>query len=263
MMINDTEKITKKSKKTLISRVILSLAIVFIFSVSLTWASDITADTVINLVNKARTAVNLAVLKKNDFLQKAAEEKAQDMIDNNYFAHISPQGKSPWDWINKNKYDYKYAGENLAIDFTNAKEQQQAWMDSESHRKNILNSDYEDTGVAVKQGIIDGHETIVVVQMFGKQMQETIASTNVVNGQKAISASVAGVQTSNMENVSNKMQEFSDQMKLNALFKNNTLTLIGWFTIFGIAIVLILVDVAALVHKKHEPFFIEHKTRIV
>ena len=82
-----------------------------------------------------------------------------------------------------------------------------------NHRKNILNSDYEDTGVAVKQGVIDGHKTTVVVQMFGKQMQEAIASTDVVNGQKAIGASVAGAQTSNAENVSNKVQEFSDQMK--------------------------------------------------
>jgi hypothetical protein len=262
-MLDNTEKIVQKSKKILILKVILSFAIVFVFSISLVWASDITADTVISLVNKARTAVNVAVLKKNDLLQKAAEEKAQDMIDNNYFAHISPQGKSPWDWINQSGYDYRYAGENLAINFTNAKDEQQAWMDSESHRKNILNSDYNDTGVAVKQGIIDGHETTIVVQMFGKQMQEAITSTDAVNGQKAIGASVAGAQTSNAENVSNKAQEFSNQMKLNALFKNNTLTLIGWFTIFGIAIVLILVDVAALVHKKHEPFFLEHKTHSV
>ena len=262
-MLYNTENIVHKSKKILILKVFLGLAIVFVFSVSLAWASDITIDTVIALVNKARTATNVAILKKNDLLQKAAERKAQDMIDHNYFAHISPQGKSPWDWINQSGYDYRYAGENLAINFTNAKDEQKAWMDSESHRKNILNSEYEDTGVAVKQGVIDGHETIVVVQMFGSQMQDAIASSNIINGQKAIGASVAGMQTKNTKNVSDKVQEFSDQMNLNALFKNNTLTIIGWFTIFGIAIVLVLVDVAALIHKKHEPFFLEHKTHSV
>jgi hypothetical protein len=262
-MLDNTEKIPHKSKKILILKVVLSFAIAFVFSASWVLASDITADTVIKLVNDARAAINVVVLKKNDLLQKAAEQKAQDMIENNYFAHISPQGKSPWDWINQSGYDYRFAGENLAINFINAKDEQQAWMDSELHRKNILSSDYEDTGVAVEKGIIDGHETIVVVQMFGRQMQKAIASADVVNGQKAIGASVAGAQTKNTKNASDKIQEFSDQMNINALFKNNMLTLIGWFTIFGIAIILILVDVAAFVHKKHEPFFIEHKTHIV
>ena len=261
-MLYNTEKIVQKSKKTLILKVILSFSIIFVFSASWVLASDITADTVMKLVNNARAAINGAVLKKNDLLQKAAEQKAQDMIENNYFAHISPQGKSPWDWINQSGYEYRYAGENLAINFTNAKEQQQAWMDSESHKKNILSSDYEDTGVAVKQGIIDGHETIVVVQMFGTQMQKAIDSADFINGQKTISANVAGMQTKKAENISTA-QKISDRMKLDALFKNNSLTLIGWFTIFGIAIIFIFIDMAALMHKKHEPFFIEHKTRSV
>lgn len=254
-MLDNIEKIAQKSKKILILKVILSFAIIFIFSATLVWASDITADTVINLVNKARTAANVAILKNNDLLQKAAEEKAQDMIDNNYFAHISPQGKSPWDWINQSGYDYRYAGENLAINFTNAKDEQQAWMDSESHRKNILNSDYEDTGVAVKQGVIDGHETIVVVQMFGKQLQENIAAVNVSDNSTA---------NKNIVEVgSGRVAGISDNIKSGVFFKNNSLTLIGWFTIFGIAIILTLVDVAALIHKKHEPFFLEHKTHSV
>lgn len=254
-MLYNNEKIVQKSKKSLIAKVVLSFAIVFVFSVSLAWASDITVDTVINLVNKARTATNVVILKKNDLLQKAAEKKAQDMIDNNYFAHISPQGKSPWDWINQSGYDYRYAGENLAINFTNAKDEQQAWMDSESHRKNILNSDYEDTGVAVKQGVIDGHETIVVVQMFGKQLQENIAAVNVSDNLTAV--------TNIAETGSGRVAGVSDNIKSGVFFKNNSLTLIGWFTIFGIAIILILVDMAALVHKKHEPFFLEHKTHSV
>jgi hypothetical protein len=258
MISYKTKKIAEKRKKKLILWVFLSFAIVAIFSATLVLASNITTDTVIELVNKARSAVNVAVLKKNDLLQKAAEEKAKDMIENNYFAHISPQGKSPWDWIKQSGYDYSYAGENLAINFKNAEDEQKAWMDSASHRKNILNSNYEDTGVAVKQGVIDGQETIVVVQMFGKQMQKTIAAGNASENPVA-NTNIAGAESSNIEN-SSKAQKFSEQMNLDVLFQNNAPTLIGWFSIFGIAIMIILIDVAALIHKKHKPFFLEHKT---
>ena len=55
------------------------------------------------------------MLAKSDMLQEAAEKKAQDMIENNYFAHTSPQGKTPWHWVEESGYDYRYAGENLAI----------------------------------------------------------------------------------------------------------------------------------------------------
>ena len=106
--------------------------------------------------------------------------------------------------------------------------------------------------------MIEGHEAIVVVQMFGKQMQENIAASNISENPVA-NTNIAGAESSNMEN-SSKAQKISDQMKLNALFKNNAPTLIGWFSIFGLAVVLILIDVAALIHKKHKPFFLEHKT---
>ena len=254
-MLYNTEKIPQKSKKTLIKRFVLVFALVVVFSASWVLASDITADTVINLVNNARAAINVAVLKKNDLLQKAAEEKAQDMIENNYFAHISPQGKSPWDWINKNNYNYKYAGENLAIGFANAKEQQQAWMDSPTHKKNILNENYDETGIAVKQGVIDGHEAIVVVQMFGKQMIGNISTSN-ISENPTDNANVVGTEMG-------KVAGASDKINLDVFLKNNSLTLIGWFTIFGIAIIIILIDLAALVHKKHEPFFLGNKKQSV
>ena len=240
-------------KKAITAEIVISLTMLAVFFVPIVKASDITVDIIIKLVNDARKSAHVAILKKNDMLQKAAEEKAQDMIDNNYFAHISPQNKSPWDWVNKNNYDYRYAGENLAINFTNAEDEQEAWMDSPTHKKNILNANYDETGVAVKYGIIDGHKTIVVVQMFGKQMQENLAvgnvsenSTNDTNVAKDGSGKVAGA---------------SDEIKLDVFFKNNSPTLIGWFTAFGLAIILVIVDVAAVIHKKHEPLFILNNTK--
>ena len=248
-----TQEKTHHHHKAIVAEISISIAMLAVFFVPIVKASDITVDIIIKLVNDARKVAHVAVLEKNDMLQKAAEEKAQDMIDNNYFAHISPQGKSPWDWINKNNYDYRYAGENLAINFTNAEEQQKAWMESPTHKKNILNANYNETGVAVKRGVIDGHETIVVVQMFGKKMQEDIAVSN-ISGNSLEDEPIA-------ETDSGKVAGASDKMKMDLFFKNNYPTLIGWFSVFGLAILLIVIDMAAIVHKKHDPMFILNKTK--
>jgi hypothetical protein len=92
------------------------------------------------------------------------------MIKENYFAHNSPSGKTPWFWMEKNNYDYRYAGENLAMDFHTALDQQLAWMKSPTHRKNILNQEFKEIGVAVKQGLIQGHLATITVQEFGTPM---------------------------------------------------------------------------------------------
>ena len=89
------------------------------------------------------------------------------MIKNDYFAHTSPQGISPWYWYDKDNYDYKYAGENLAINFLKAEDQQKAWMDSPTHRKNIFNPNYQEIGVAVAAGEINNQTAIITVQEFG------------------------------------------------------------------------------------------------
>jgi len=157
-----------------------ALAVVLAFSVSnLALASAITPQTVIGLVNQARLEKGLKALEENSKLSEAAADKAEDMIKNNYFAHNSPKGITPWFWIEKNKYDYTYAGENLAMDFTTAEKEQSAWMKSESHKKNILNPNYQEIGVAVRQGMINKRLTTVAVQEFGSRT-DFVASKNPV-----------------------------------------------------------------------------------
>lgn len=131
-------------------------------------ASDITSGNVINLVNKARNIQGLIALKENPKLDKVASDKLQDMVENKYFAHTSPQGATPWSWFFKNKYDYEYAGENLAIDFMTAEKQHEAWMKSETHKKNILSPNFTEIGVAVGAGEIENHLSIITVQVFGR-----------------------------------------------------------------------------------------------
>jgi len=142
------------------------LALFFNFNLSLIFASEISKSNIINLVNDSRVKNNLSILKESALLDAVAKDKVKDMIENNYFAHTSPSGKDPWYWFKKNGYQYASAGENLAINFENAEDQHREWMNSPTHRKNILNSKFSEIGVAVAKGKIDGEETIVVAQVF-------------------------------------------------------------------------------------------------
>ncbi|MDP3696669.1 MAG: CAP domain-containing protein [Candidatus Taylorbacteria bacterium] len=122
---------------------------------------------IINATNEARIANNLLELKPNIKLDLAASDKLNDMAIQEYFAHVSPSGVNPWYWIKNSQYQYSVAGENLAIGFITAQDTVKAWLNSSSHRANILNNQYQDIGVAVKSVEINGREGILIVQMFG------------------------------------------------------------------------------------------------
>lgn len=159
------KKTNNKYKKIGISVGIFSLA--FLFNINAADAGEISPTNVIELVNKSRNAQGLSELKENEKLDKIARAKLLDMIENNYFAHTSPKGINPWFWYEKNGYDYKYAGENLAINFLKVEDQHRAWMESPTHRKNILNANYQEIGVAVEAGKVNGQMAIITVQEFG------------------------------------------------------------------------------------------------
>jgi len=151
--------------------------------------SAIITSNMIALTNQARVAEGVAPLKENALLDHYAELKGQDMITRDYFAHDTPEGKRPWEWIDKGAYEYVYAGENLAMDFTSAESVQEAFMKSPSHKRNILNASYQDVGMAVLSGNIDGHETILLVEFFGTQ-KKNIASDSLVKETQPKSESV-------------------------------------------------------------------------
>ncbi|GBE16814.1 cysteine-rich secretory protein family protein [bacterium BMS3Abin15] len=167
----------KRLKLDKFTKVSLFLVIVSVFALTLSngvLASEIDPNNVIYLVNESRKAEGLEKLTMNYRLNQAAQWKADDMITNDYFAHTSPDGISPWYWFGSCGYDYKYAGENLAISFTSSESQHNAWMKSSRHRKNILNPDYQEIGIAVKEGVIDGRLATVTVQMFGAKDQDLL-----------------------------------------------------------------------------------------
>lgn len=143
-------------------------------------ASGLNPTDIIALANASRTKAGLTPLSENVTLATAAKNKANDMIKNDYFAHTSPKGVEPWYWIKDAGYQYKAAGENLAINYTDASEQHEAWMKSETHRANIMNTRYQEIGVAVVHGKIAGKDSTVTVEYFGAPLvvaADTLAPT--------------------------------------------------------------------------------------
>ncbi len=126
--------------------------------------SSLTADEkeVFDLINAKRTAAGLSALKVDAELQNVARAKAEDMVKNNYFSHTSPTYGSPFDMMKRFGVSYKTAGENIAGNSSNTGAVN-AWMNSEGHKANILNSSFNYTGVAVVKSSKYGK---IFVQMF-------------------------------------------------------------------------------------------------
>ena len=121
----------------------------------------------VDLANGDRAASSVGTLTVNPVLVAAAQAKANDMAEKGYFAHISPDGVEPWHWFKQAGYKFTYAGENLAIDFSDSGEVNTAWMNSPTHRENLLNPNYTEIGIATAQGMYQGRVTTFVVQEFG------------------------------------------------------------------------------------------------
>jgi hypothetical protein len=134
------------------------------------YASNIAPEEIVRLTNLERKSKGLPEVRLDTNLSAAAAQKAADMIARDYWAHISPQGIQPWYFVTNSGYAYKYAGENLARDFADPDSVVKAWMNSPTHRENLLSSRYQDIGIAVIDGSLGGRETTLVVQMFGTKL---------------------------------------------------------------------------------------------
>lgn len=121
----------------------------------------------VDLANDDRKDEDLGTLTVNPKLVAAAQAKADDMAAKGYFAHTSPDGRSSWSWFKDQGYSFAYAGENLAVNFSDSADVEEAWMDSPTHRANILNGKFTEIGIATAVGEYKGKKTTFVVQMFG------------------------------------------------------------------------------------------------
>lgn len=153
------------------------------------FSSSITASDVVTQTNQQRTSQGLGALKVSDKLNQAAAAKAQNMLSQQYWAHVAPDGTQPWKFFRDAGYKYSVAGENLARDFSGTGDMMAAWMASPTHRKNILEGRYQEIGVAVVNGNLLGTDTTLVVQLFGTPVGGQAAIDS--GGQKTIATKVA------------------------------------------------------------------------
>lgn len=132
-----------------------------------TTVADILPQVIVEETNNNRISNNEPPLTSNLYLTMAARLKVDDMVKKGYFSHEGPDGTMAWNWMEKVNYAYSYAGENLAVNFFDARDVVNAWMNSPTHRDNILSSHFTEVGVAAARGVYQGKDTVFVVQMFG------------------------------------------------------------------------------------------------
>lgn len=129
---------------------------------------DKIADEIIILSNEEREKLGASELYESEVLNNAANNKLNDMFSKNYWDHIGPNGETAWEFIAKEGYQYEVAGENLARGFSNPNDVMKAWMNSPTHKENIINTRFQEIGLAIGSGKIKGQTTTVIVQLFGR-----------------------------------------------------------------------------------------------
>ncbi|MBP6860204.1 MAG: CAP domain-containing protein [Candidatus Pacebacteria bacterium] len=120
----------------------------------------------VSLANEDRAENGVGALEEDPELSAAAQVKANDMAARGYFSHATPEGQPPWYWFRLAGYEYAHAGENLAVNFTDSIDVQEAWMESPTHRANIVKPVYTKVGIGVAEGTFEGKRATFVVQFF-------------------------------------------------------------------------------------------------
>ena len=110
------------------------------------------ANQVLIITNNERSKNNLPPLQWDNSLAELAEAHCKDMINRNFFSHDNPDGETPFDRMKKAGISYWAAGENIAAGQYSPEAVVESWMNSEGHRKNILNPDFKYLGVSVVKG---------------------------------------------------------------------------------------------------------------
>ena len=98
------------------------------------------------------------------------------MLAADCWSHYCPDNRSPWEYFDDVNYNYLFAGENLAEGFFLDEDAMVAWMNSPSHRENILKPEYKEVGFGVVHGNFQGQEdNTVIVAHFGARQDESVA----------------------------------------------------------------------------------------
>lgn len=131
----------------------------------LSYTTNINRQGLLDATNEQRQAAGSKDLSLSQRLSDAAQKKAEDMNNRNYWSHQTPEGEEPWRFISQTGYSFQSAGENLAYGFSTNQDVINGWLQSPAHRANLLSRHFSEVGF----GIIDssnfdnrGPSTIVV-----------------------------------------------------------------------------------------------------
>ncbi len=170
----------------------------------------------VDLANKDRAEENVAVLTVNPVLTEAAQRKANDMALKGYFAHTSPEGVTPWYWFKDVNYSYIYAGENLAVNFSESVDVHKAWIASPTHKKNILDQRFTEIGIATADGFYKGKKATFVVQMFGKPRSSLLPnlSASISSQEKTVPIVISGPDANSKQNTTKVFGVSDEEMSI-------------------------------------------------
>ncbi len=142
-------------------------------------AGQIDANELVLLHNRERQSYGLNPLSVNTLLNKSAQAKAEAMLAADCWSHYCPDGKSPWDFFDEAGYVYIYAGENLAQGFYDNESVMQAWMNSPTHKENVVKDDFTEIGIGIAHGTFQGvQNNIVVAVHFGTRLERMTLPDN-------------------------------------------------------------------------------------
>lgn len=129
-------------------------------------ATGISVGSVLAEMNARRVAEGMPALRLDERLQSAAQDRMRDMEEQAYWAHLRPDGRTPFDAVKLRGYDFQYAGENLARGFDTSEVLVESWMESEGHRRNVMSPLYQECGIAIIEGSTlgraAGHSVVVL-----------------------------------------------------------------------------------------------------
>ncbi len=143
-------------------------------------SANITIEQLVQEHNEERIRNGLSPLKLNSMLNESASRKAEVMLNTNCWSHYCPPGQEPWIYFKRAGYNYQYAGENLAEGFKNVDSVISAWMNSETHRENVLNPHFTEIGFGFATGNYQGKSNNLIIAVhFGHSIDtNTLPSAN-------------------------------------------------------------------------------------
>lgn len=220
----------------------------------LAYSTQVTANDLLAKTNNQRLRNKKQPLHLNPQLNQAAQSKATDMTERNYWSHNTPEGKTPWTFIDITTYRYKKAGENLAYGFDNNTDVVVGWMNSPTHRENLLDNSYQDVGFGIANSTNyqnSGPETIVVA-IYGMPETAPIATLATAQGVKAYTSS-------NLSNDEPSTKNITRATTLTKGYAPWNGTAIGF--VLGLSIAMLLVKHSLAIRrafKRGERFAVKH-----